>query len=104
MLLEPLGYLEFLALQRQAALVITDSGGVQEESTYLRIPCLTVRESTERPITVEMGTNVLVGRDTNRLRDEVERVLAGTFKTGAIPLLWDGRASKRLADVIAGWQ
>ncbi len=103
LLLEPLGYLEFLALQRQATLVITDSGGVQEESTYLRIPCVTVRESTERPITVDTGTNVLVGRDTERLRDEVARVVAGTFKTGGIPPLWDGRAGERVADVIAAW-
>lgn len=104
LLLDPLGYLEFLALQRQATLVITDSGGVQEESTYLRIPCLTVRESTERPITVELGTNILVGCDTNRLREEVARVLGGTFKPGAIPPLWDGRAGERVANVIAGWQ
>ncbi len=104
LLLEPLGYLEFLALQRQATLVITDSGGVQEESTYLRIPCLTVRESTERPTTVEMGSNVLVGQNTDRLREEVDHILAGTFKTGGIPPLWDGRASERLADVITAWK
>ncbi|PON10655.1 UDP-N-acetylglucosamine 2-epimerase (non-hydrolyzing), partial [Candidatus Entotheonella serta] len=82
LLLDPLGYLEFLALQRQAALVITDSGGGQEESTYLRVPCLTARENTERPVTVEEGTNVLVGQDMERLRAEVDRILAGTFKTG----------------------
>jgi UDP-N-acetylglucosamine 2-epimerase (non-hydrolysing) len=104
LLLEPLGYLEFLALQRQATLVITDSGGVQEESTYLRVPCLTARENTERPITVELGTNVLVGQDMERLRTEVDRVLAGTFKTGTIPPLWDGKAGERIADVIVRWQ
>jgi UDP-N-acetylglucosamine 2-epimerase (non-hydrolysing) len=104
LLLEPLGYLEFLALQRQATLVITDSGGVQEESTYLRVPCLTARENTERPITVELGTNVLVGQDMERLRTEVDRVLAGTFKTGIIPPLWDGKAGERIADVIVRWQ
>jgi UDP-N-acetylglucosamine 2-epimerase (non-hydrolysing) len=96
--------LEFLALQRQATLVITDSGGVQEESTYLRVPCLTARENTERPITVELGTNVLVGQDMERLRTEVDRVLAGTFKTGIIPPLWDGKAGERIADVIVRWQ
>ncbi len=103
LLLDPLGYLEFLALQRQAALVITDSGGVQEESTYLRVPCLTARENTERPVTVEEGTNVLVGQDMERLRAEVDRILAGTFKTGTIPQLWDGRAGERIANVIGVW-
>ncbi len=104
LLLDPLGYLEFLALQRQATLVITDSGGVQEESTYLRVPCLTARENTERPMTVEVGTNVLVGQDMGRLRAEVDCILAGTFKTGSIPQLWDGRAGERIADVIERWQ
>lgn len=103
LLLDPLGYLEFLALQRQAALVITDSGGGQEESTYLRVPCLTARENTERPVTVEEGTNVLVGQDMERLRAEVDRILAGTFKTGTIPQLWDGRAGERIANVIGAW-
>jgi UDP-N-acetylglucosamine 2-epimerase (non-hydrolysing) len=100
LLLDPLGYLEFLALQRQATVVITDSGGLQEESTYLGIPCLTVRENTERPITVAMGTNVLIGHDMQRLRAEIDRILAGTFKTGRIPPLWDGQASERLAQVL----
>ena len=104
LLLEPLGYLEFLALQRQATLVITDSGGVQEESTYLRVPCLTARDNTERPITVELGTNVLVGQNMKLLRTEVNRILAGAFKAGTIPQLWDGRAGERIADVIMNWQ
>ena len=100
LLLDPLGYLEFLGLQRQAALVITDSGGVQEESTYLQAPCITVRDNTERPITVEVGTNVLVGQDMARLRAAVDEILGGTFKTSAIPPLWDGMAAERIADVI----
>jgi UDP-N-acetylglucosamine 2-epimerase (non-hydrolysing) len=100
MLLDPLGYLEFLALQRQATVVITDSGGVQEETTFLGIPCLTLRGNTERPITVEVGTNILVGSDMRRLKDEIGHVLAGDIKTGAIPQLWDGRASERIAEVI----
>lgn len=104
LLLDPLGYLEFLALQRQATLVITDSGGVQEESTYLRVPCLTVRENTERPITIDVGTNVLVGQDMERLRAEIDHILAGTFKTGMIPQRWDGKAGERIADVIKMWQ
>jgi len=96
----PIGYLEFLALQKGAALVITDSGGIQEETTYLGVPCLTVRENTERPITLEVGTNVLVGRDMARLRDETYRVLSGKGRTGGIPPLWDGKAGDRIADIL----
>jgi UDP-N-acetylglucosamine 2-epimerase (non-hydrolysing) len=96
----PVGYLEFLGLQRDAALVVTDSGGIQEETTYLGVPCLTMRENTERPVTVEIGTNTLIGRDTERLRIEGRRVLAGEGKKGARPPLWDGKASHRLADIV----
>jgi UDP-N-acetylglucosamine 2-epimerase (non-hydrolysing) len=101
-LLDPLPYLEFLALQSRATVVITDSGGIQEETTYLGIPCLTLRENTERPITVTMGTNVLVGRDPYKLRLELSRVLAGESKKGAVPPLWDGCAGERIAAVLAG--
>jgi UDP-N-acetylglucosamine 2-epimerase (non-hydrolysing) len=106
-LLEPLPYLEFLALQRYAALVITDSGGIQEETTFLGIPCLTVRENTERPITVDLGTNQLVGRDLPKLRDAAQAILrrqAGgknrdePMRDG-IPL-WDGRAAERIAAIV----
>ena len=100
-LTQPLGYLEFLALQRDAAVVITDSGGIQEETTYLGVPCLTVRENTERPITISMGTNVLIGRDMARLRQEVSRIVAGEGKRGAIPPLWDGKAGQRVAEIVA---
>ncbi len=100
-LLEPMGYLEFLALQRLATVVITDSGGMQEETTYLRVPCLTLRENTERPITLSMGTNTLVGQNMSRLRNEVERILGGQAKQGRIPPLWDGRASERIAEIVA---
>lgn len=96
-LIEPLGYLEFLALQRDAAVVITDSGGVQEESTFLGVPCLTVRANTERPVTVELGTNVLLGNDLELLRREARRALGGDWKRGSIPPLWDGRAGERVA-------
>jgi UDP-N-acetylglucosamine 2-epimerase (non-hydrolysing) len=99
-LMEPLPYLDFLALQIQATAVITDSGGIQEETTFLGIPCLTVRENTERPITVELGTNVLVGRDMNRLRAELTRVLSGDVKHRSVPPLWDGQASERIAAII----
>lgn len=99
-LIEPVGYLEFLALQRNATVVITDSGGVQEETTVLGVPCLTVRENTERPVTVSMGTNILVGQDMACLKQEVEHILNGNAKRGQTPPLWDGRASERIADII----
>jgi UDP-N-acetylglucosamine 2-epimerase (non-hydrolysing) len=98
--LDPLPYIEFLALQRRATVVITDSGGIQEETTFLNVPCLTVRENTERPITVECGTNTLVGRDINRLGEEVQLVLAGKGKRGRVPQLWDGHAAERIAKII----
>lgn len=101
-LIDPLGYLEFLALQRDAALVITDSGGVQEETTYLRVPCITVRENTERPVTVTVGSNVLVGHDRALLRRHAEEALRGEWKRGAIPAFWDGRAGERVADRLRG--
>ena len=100
-LLDPLPYVEFLGMQSRATVVITDSGGIQEETTYLGIPCLTLRENTERPITVSMGTNVLVGRDPGKLRLELSRVLAGQAKKGSIPPLWDGHAGERIAAVVA---
>jgi UDP-N-acetylglucosamine 2-epimerase (non-hydrolysing) len=99
-LIDPVGYVEFLALQMRARLIITDSGGIQEESTYLGIPCLTIRCNTERPITVTLGTNVLVGQDMNRLLAEARGVLAGGGKKGCVPPLWDGSAAERIAHVI----
>jgi UDP-N-acetylglucosamine 2-epimerase (non-hydrolysing) len=96
-LLDPKPYVEFLGLQSHATLVITDSGGIQEQTTYLGIPCLTMRENTERPITVSMGTNVLVGNDPKKLRAEFSRVLSGKSKTGSVPPLWDGRTGGRIA-------
>ena len=100
-LIEPLGYLEFLAMERRATVVITDSGGVQEETTYLGVPCLTLRENTERPVTVTLGTNLLIGFDYGRLEEEANRALAGSFKKGTVPPLWDGRAAERIADAMA---
>lgn len=100
-LVDPIGYLDFLCLQQRAKLVITDSGGIQEETTYLGVPCLTVRENTERPVTVEIGTNILVGRDMSRLREETRCVLNGAERKGAIPPLWDGRAAERIAVILA---
>jgi UDP-N-acetylglucosamine 2-epimerase (non-hydrolysing) len=102
-LVEPLPYLEFLALERQATLVITDSGGVQEETTFLGVPCLTVRENTERPITLTLGTNQLVGRDLQRLLESAGGIFSQnrdiTVSPARIPL-WDGHAAERIADVI----
>jgi UDP-N-acetylglucosamine 2-epimerase (non-hydrolysing) len=99
-ILDPLSYIDFLALQRQARLVVTDSGGIQEETTFLGVPCLTVRENTERPVTVILGTNHLVGQDMKRLRTEVARILAGDQKRGQIPPLWDGHAAERIAAAV----
>ena len=87
-------------MQTRATVVITDSGGIQEETTYLGVPCLTVRENTERPITISMGTNVLVGRDRNKLSAELSKVLEGKAKKGTVPPLWDGKAGERIADVV----
>lgn len=101
-LTDPVGYLDFLALQRFATVVVTDSGGIQEETTYLNVPCLTVRENTERPITVTLGSNTLVGHDMELLQAEVRRVLLGEGKSGQMPPLWDGRAGERVADVLLG--
>ncbi len=99
-LLDPVPYLEFLALQRDATVVITDSGGIQEETTYLGVPCLTVRENTERPVTVTLGTNTLVGRSPDRLRTELDLIIHGRGKRGQIPQLWDGHAGRHIAEVL----
>jgi UDP-N-acetylglucosamine 2-epimerase (non-hydrolysing) len=99
-LLEPKSYLEFLAMQRRATFVITDSGGIQEETTVLGVPCLTLRENTERPITITCGTNTLVGNDMGRLQREINAILSGQGKRGAIPELWDGHAGERIAEVL----
>jgi UDP-N-acetylglucosamine 2-epimerase (non-hydrolysing) len=99
-LVEPLGYLDFLALTASARLVMTDSGGIQEETTALGVPCLTLRENTERPITVDVGTNQLVGTDPEKAVAAAREVLAGRGKKGRIPELWDGRAAERVAEVL----
>ena len=99
-LIDPLGYLGFLKLQKDATLVITDSGGIQEETTFLGIPCLTIRENTERPVTVTLGTNIVIGQDMERLKDEVQLILNGNGKKGSVVSLWDGRAGERIADII----
>jgi UDP-N-acetylglucosamine 2-epimerase (non-hydrolysing) len=100
---EPLGYLEFLGLSSQAKLVLTDSGGLQEETTALGIPCLTLRENTERPITISEGTNTLVGVDPDRILRAAGKALADCRTGTRTPALWDGRASERIAEVLRTW-
>lgn len=96
--LEPQPYLSFLGLMARARVVLTDSGGIQEETTALRVPCLTLRTNTERPSTVETGTNVLVGDDLDRAENLVDQIMRGDWKRGAVPPLWDGRAAQRIVD------
>ena len=100
LLLDPIGYIDFLALTRSAGLVITDSGGIQEETTYLGVPCLTVRENTERPVTVSAGTNRLMGTDLAKVEKEAEQVLSGNIKQGQIPELWDGKTAERIVEIL----
>lgn len=102
-LLPPQGYLEMLGLMSGARLVLTDSGGLQEETTALGIPCLTMRENTERPITIEQGTNTMVGRDREAILKGVDEILAGGGKRGRIPEYWDGKAAERIATDLAQW-
>ncbi len=98
--IEPLGYVEFLALQKHAAVVLTDSGGIQEETTFLGTACLTLRENTERPITVSHGTNVLIGRNWDLLRKEFDRAVSNHKSVQRVPPLWDGHAADRIADIL----
>jgi UDP-N-acetylglucosamine 2-epimerase (non-hydrolysing) len=95
---EPLGYLEFLRLMADAKLVLTDSGGIQEETTVLGVPCLTLRDTTERPVTVSEGTNTIVGSDAATIRAEVKKVIEGGGKRGRVPAGWDGRAAARIVE------
>ncbi len=95
-LLEPIGYLQFLNLTKNAALVITDSGGIQEETTFLGVQCLTVRNNTERPSTVDLGTNQLLGQDYILVEQKAREVLKGKLKKGIIPPMWDGKAAERI--------
>ncbi len=99
-LLDPIGYLDFLALTKNASLVITDSGGIQEETTYLDVQCLTVRNSTERPVTCDIGTNQLMGTDLKKVYETAVNILKGNKKNGRIPELWDGHAAERISEVI----
>jgi UDP-N-acetylglucosamine 2-epimerase (non-hydrolysing) len=102
-MLEPQGYLEMLGLLVNARLVLTDSGGIQEETTALGVPCLTMRENTERPVTVNEGTNTIVGRDRERIVGCVDEILRSGGRRGRVPELWDGGASHRIAEHLAAW-
>ena len=102
-LLPPQGYLDYMHLLSNAKLALVDSCGVQEETTVLGVPCLTMRAGTERPETVEQGTNVIVGRNLGQILTEVNRILAGKAKRGLVPELWDGRAAERIAEVLVTW-
>jgi len=101
--LPPLGYLEMLGVMRDAKLVLTDSGGIQEETTALGVPCITLRENTERPITVEEGTNTIVGSDPDKILACVSNTLETGGKSGMVPELWDGKAAERIAKIIGDW-
>jgi UDP-N-acetylglucosamine 2-epimerase (non-hydrolysing) len=99
-LLEPLGYVEFLGLLAGAAGALTDSGGIQEETTFLRVPCFTLRDNTERPITVELGTNTLLGLRPERIEEIPALIVASKKRPASPPPLWDGQAGRRIVDVI----
>ncbi len=103
LLLPPMGYLEMLGLMKDATVVLTDSGGIQEETTALGTPCITLRHNTERPITVDEGTNTIAGNDPAAILAAFEGVAAGGGKAGRVPHFWDGRAAERIAAIVAGW-
>ena len=99
-MIEPLGYIDFIKLVSAAAFVLTDSGGIQEETTVLKVPCLTMRENTERPVTITEGTNLLVGRSHSQIVTYSHQILAGKFKQGKTPKLWDGRTAGRIVRIL----
>jgi UDP-N-acetylglucosamine 2-epimerase (non-hydrolysing) len=99
-ILGPQPYLDFLSLMKGSCFVLTDSGGIQEETTFLGVPCVTARTSTERPVTTEIGTNVLAGDDLARSREAIGSILAGEARRGAIPPLWDGHSAERTVAVL----
>jgi len=103
LLVDPLPYLDFLGMMAKARLVLTDSGGIQEETTALGVPCLTMRENTERPSTIECGTNILVGTNQQAIVESVKQILGGKGKQGRRPPLWDGKAADRIADVVVSF-
>ena len=103
LLLPPMGYLEMLGLMKDARVMLTDSGDIQEETTALGVPCITLRNNTERPITVEEGTNTIAGQDPERILAAFEDILRSGGKAGRVPEFWDGHASIRIAAAIQEW-
>lgn len=101
--IDPLGYLEFLNLMSNAGIVLTDSGGLQEETTILQVPCVTLRHNTERPVTIDQGTNILTGPDKNRILDAFRKIRRGDWKPSGPPALWDGHAAERIVAIIRAW-
>jgi UDP-N-acetylglucosamine 2-epimerase (non-hydrolysing) len=99
-LIEPLGYLEFNYLVKYAKAVLTDSGGITEETTVMGIPCMTLRDNTERPETITVGTNELIGTDPNNIGPAMARLFSGSWKKGSIPEKWDGKAAERIVEVL----
>jgi UDP-N-acetylglucosamine 2-epimerase (non-hydrolysing) len=99
-MIEPLGYIDFMKLVSAAAFVLTDSGGIQEETTVLKVPCLTMRGNTERPVTITAGTNILVGRSHSQIVKYSHQILAGKFKHGKTPKLWDGKTAGRIVKIL----
>lgn len=99
-LLPPTGYLDFLKLEKYCKFVLTDSGGIQEETTFLGIPCLTLRENTERPVTTKIGTNEVVGTNTQKIIEDAAKILSGSWKKGKVPPLWDGKAASRITQIL----
>ena len=97
---EPMGYLDFQNLTKNSKLVLTDSGGIQEETTFYKVPCITLRENTERPSTVDLGSNTLVYFDMEKIIKLVDDIIAGNYKKGAVPELWDGKATERIVDIL----
>jgi len=100
LLLPPLGYKKFIALMSKSLAVITDSGGIQEETTFLKVPCITLRNSTERPVTVSMGTNKLCDLDEKTIISNIESIIKGNFKKGLTPYRWDGKTSQRILKIL----
>ena len=100
LIIDPLGYIDFIRLVKESKFVLTDSGGIQEETTVLKVPCLTMRKNTERPVTIEKGTNVLLARNKHRILRTINRILQGKHKNGRTPKLWDGETAKRIVKVL----
>lgn len=102
LVVEPLGYLDFLKLQSESKFILTDSGGIQEETTYLGIPCITMRENTERPATVDIGSNQICGTDPLKIKTAVDGIVGGNGKKGSIPRYWDGHTAERIVEILRG--